>query len=74
MRDLVGGDDVQPVVKQGREQGVAPVRDGQGQRYAASTARALLQAGQVKAAEHVSWCTRNSARSWLIRRERVAGP
>ncbi len=42
-------------------QAVAPVRDGQGQRYAASTARALLQAGQVKAAAHIL------GRPWTLR-------
>jgi riboflavin kinase/FMN adenylyltransferase len=40
---------------------LAPVRDGQGQRYATSTARALLQAGQVKAAANIL------GRPWAVR-------
>ncbi len=40
---------------------VAPVRDGQGQRYATSTARALLQTGQAVAAAHIL------GRPWAIR-------
>ncbi|MEJ0062576.1 MAG: riboflavin biosynthesis protein RibF [Alphaproteobacteria bacterium] len=38
-----------------------PVRDAQGQRYAASTARALLQSGQVRAANAIL------GREWAIR-------
>lgn len=44
-----------------RVQPQAPVRDGQGQRYAASTARALLQAGQARAAAQLL------GRPWALR-------
>lgn len=44
-----------------RVQAQTAVRDGQGQRYAASTARALLQAGQAQAAAHIL------GRPWALR-------
>lgn len=60
-----------------RVQAQAPVRDGQGQRYAASTARALLQAGQAQAAAQIlgrSWALRGTVRHGDARGRTIGFP